>query len=185
MQKTKKIAEILSEAGQNGNIKAETYKDVKRPQNGNLGGVNRYDFFIGIDPGVNTGFAIWNTATKSFDMIATTMIHRAMTIIAAYNAQHRIKVIVEDARKRVWFGDADSRQKRSGAGIREGVGSVKRDCSILEEFLTDNCIDFEMKHPIKGGTKLSAELFERSTNYDGRTSKHSRDAALLVYKRTN
>ena len=34
-----------------------------------------------------------------------------------------LQLIIEDARKRTWFGGADARQARSGAGIREGFVS--------------------------------------------------------------
>lgn len=145
---------------------------------------SQYDLFIGIDAGTKTGFAVWNTAQKRFGLIGTLMIHEAMDMVKELmSSGTKVKVIVEDSRKRKWFGNADARQAKSGAGIREGIGSVKRDCVIWEDFLTDNKIDFEMVHPIKGGTKLSADVFKRSMKYEGRTSEHSRDAALLVYGR--
>ena len=87
---------------------------------------------------------------------------------------------MEDARKRKWFGPR-SQEKQQGAG------SVKRDCSIWEDFLTEinknseNKITFEMLHPIKGATKLNKEMFQKITGITSATSEHARDAFMLVY----
>ena len=100
------------------------------------------DFIVGVDAGTNTGIAIWDVANKKFELIKTTMIHRAFDIVKDYHSKHSIKVRVEDARKRTWFGNA-------GRERLKGVGSVNRDCAIWEDFLTDNKIPFEMVHPKK------------------------------------
>ena len=131
--------------------------------------------FIGVDPGVKTGLAIWNSSTKKFDLITTTTITRAMEHIRQYvTAGHDVTVRVEDARKRKWFGErAESKQ--------QGAGSVKRDASIWEDHLKEQELKYEMIHPIKGATKLSKEQFFKMTGYTGLTSEHSRDAAMMVF----
>ena len=88
----------------------------------------------------------------------------------------------EDARLRTWFGGADKRQARSGAGIREGVGSVKRDCGIWHEFLADLGVPFMPVKPEAHSTKWTAEHFARVTGWTKRTNNHGRDAAVLVYE---
>ncbi len=132
--------------------------------------------YIGIDPGVKTGFATWDAYNKEFLEIETLKIHEAFDIIQEYKACYSIYVIVEDARQRKWYGN-NSRDKQQGAG------SVKRDCKIWEDFLKDNKISFEMIHPKKGFTKLNKIQFENITGWKRRTSEHSRDAGMLVYKR--
>ena len=64
-----------------------------------------------------------------------------------------------------------------------GAGSVKRDAVIWEEFCIDNGIKFFSVPPAKGLTKWSAQTFSEVTGWQGRTSNHGRDAALLVYGR--
>ncbi len=64
---------------------------------------------------------------------------------------------------------------------QQGAGSVKRDCKIWEDFLTDLDIPFEMVAPRKGMTKYSAAAFKKLTGYEGKTSEHARDAAMLVF----
>ena len=63
----------------------------------------------------------------------------------------------------------------------QGVGSVKRDCTIWEDFLKDLNVSFEMVAPKRNVTKLTHEQFVRLTGYDKRTNEHNRDAAMLVF----
>jgi hypothetical protein len=90
-------------------------------------------------------------------------------------------VIFEDARQRRWFGSRDRNQIKYGAGVREGVGSVKRDCLIWEEFLLDLGVPFIARSPKSGSTKKNARHFEVLTGWKARTNEHARDAALIVY----
>ena len=136
----------------------------------------KYTKIIGVDTGVNTGFAVWDAINKKFISIETLPIHKA--ILKIIDLRHEnIFVRVEDARQRKWFGNA-------GKEVLQGVGSVKRDAIIWEEFLNDYQIAFEMIHPIKGGTKLNSETFKSITKWTGRTTSHSRDAALMVFQFT-
>lgn len=136
--------------------------------------------YIGIDPGTNTGFAAWDSEEKRFLEIKTLMIHQAIQLVKdyAYVNQNRkpIKVVFEDARQRTWFGE------RSFSKL-QGAGSVKRDCSIWEEFLKDYKIEYWAKPPIKGMTKISDERFRTISGWRSRTSNHARDAAMLVIGR--
>lgn len=136
---------------------------------------------VGIDTGVHTGVAIWNTREKKFEKIYTTKIAKAMEdVLILHNTTAEIKIFVEDARKRKWF-QSSAKSRDEERKMLQGVGSVKRDAQIWEEFLTDKCIDFEMVHPKDNRTKLSAQLFAKYTKYEARTSEHSRDAAMLVF----
>lgn len=138
-----------------------------------------------IDPGKQTGYAEYQPSNHKLVAVATLQIHQAMhhLIRCAHNRGESLRVVIEDARLRTWFGSADARQKRSGAGIREGVGSVKRDCTIWEDFLTDLGVSYQLMKPAAGGTKWNAEKFNRLTGWTWRTSEHGRDAALLIWGR--
>lgn len=135
-----------------------------------------FSMLIGIDVGVKTGFAIYDTKSKSFSKIQTLKIHDAMDIVKkefALNGQS-LKVYFEDARQRRWFGN-------SGREKLQGAGSVKRDSSIWEDFLISLNIQFEMIPPKRNATKLSVSVFAKLTGYKERTSEHGRDAAMLVF----
>lgn len=134
---------------------------------------------IGIDPGTHTGIAIWDTREGRFLSLETLPIHQAMVKVMVWkdNVGDDLQVVFEDARQRTWFGHGDTNAKLQGAG------SVKRDCSIWEDFCRDYNISYWAKPPIKGATKVSADYFKMVSHYQGRTSEHSRDAAMLVIGR--
>ena len=133
---------------------------------------------VGIDPGVITGFAVWDDATRSFKEIASLKIHEAMQKIIEMKPD---LVVFEDARQRSWFGGRDAKQQKFGAGVREGAGSVKRDCTIWEEFLKDLGVKYLALAPAAKGTKWEVDKFRSVTGWVGRTSQHARDAAVLVF----
>jgi hypothetical protein len=139
---------------------------------------------IGIDPGVQTGYAAWDAVAGQFAAIRTLAIHEAMAYVYEVHRSGMLhSVTFEDARMRKFFEAADARQAKSGAGIREGIGSIKRDCSIWADYLGAYGIPYKSVAPSAGSTKWSAEYFQRVTGWAGRTSNHARDAAVLVLGR--
>ena len=137
---------------------------------------------IGIDCGVKTGFAVADKGVLT--RVETLTITKAMEAVKEIHGKYPDMIVkIEDARKRTWFGSMDARQAKSGAGVREGVGSVKRDCSIWEQFCVEQGIKYELVHPSANATKKKAEDFKRMTGWTGRTNEHGRDAAMLVFKR--
>lgn len=137
-----------------------------------------YDVFIGIDPGVKTGIAYYYRKEKKLISVSTEKIHKALEAIDFTLKIHnkaRILVRIEDARLRKFI------QKEKGREVLQGVGSVKRDCQIWEDFLEDRGIDYELLAPAAGRTKWKPDYFTKVTGYTGKTSNHGRDAAALVY----
>lgn len=135
--------------------------------------------YIGIDPGTHTGVAVWDSREGKFLTLETLPIHRAISkvVFIAEIYKGDVQVVFEDARKRTWYGNGDTNAKLQGAG------SVKRDCSIWEDLCKDYGIPFQAIPPVKGATKVTAEYFKMISHYEGRTSEHSRDAAMLVIGR--
>ena len=114
-------------------------------------------------------------------MVDTMTITKAMEIVKA-NVEltksfgGEVVVFFEDARKRSWFGHA-SRERLQGAG------SVKRDCAIWETFCAELGVECRKIAPKHNTTKLTAAQFRVLTGWQGRTSEHGRDAAMLVFGR--
>lgn len=135
---------------------------------------------VGIDPGTKTGFAV--SINEKLATVKTLRIDEAlkeMLILKDFWAGRGfIKVYIEDARQRKWFG------KSSDAKL-QGAGSIKRDCVIWEDFLKANNFDYVLvsPHSQKGLTKVKQANFINMTKWTGRTSEHSRDAALLIFGR--
>lgn len=130
-----------------------------------------YDFIIGIDPGVATGVAILED--EKLIQVRTMMLHQALEKIR-FCSKMKIFVRLEDARKRNWFGE-------SGREQLQGAGSIKRDCKIWEDFLTEYHIPFELVAPKNNKTKIDAKLFARITGWKALTTQHARDAGMLVF----
>lgn len=141
-------------------------------------------YYIGIDTGTNTGFAVWDNRQERYLAVSCVKIHVAMREVERWVNQAarestRVCVRVEDARKRDWFGRPMTREEERAK--LQGVGSVKRDCSIWEDFLEDLGVEYQMVHPKNIATKMKAEPFKYLTKWDERTNEHARDAAMLVF----
>ena len=135
----------------------------------------KFDLIIGIDPGVNTGFAIWDVKKQSLKKVESNIAFYVEEICKiGFGTGLKILVRFEDARLRTWFGKAGREQL-------QGAGSIKRDCSRWEEFLTHNQIPFEQVAPRNNRTKMSANEFKRLTGWVSKTNEHSRDAAMLIF----
>lgn len=132
-------------------------------------------FLIGIDPGVKTGLATWDRKEQRFTLVQSSGILDALNQVLAFvKVYGEVELWFEDARLRKWFGKA-GREKLQGAG------SIKRDCSIWQEFCEKHCIKFLPIKPAAGSTKWNANRFKKTTGWNGKTNEHSRDAALLIF----
>lgn len=135
---------------------------------------------IGIDTGVNTGFAVAADRGNGgqLEQVESLSITQAMLKV-----QHQVQtwgiqnvcLYIEDARQRTWF--------TGGREKAQGVGSVKRDAQIWEDWCKEQGFKFLMIHPAANATKKKATDFKRMTGWVGRTNEHARDAAMLVFKR--
>lgn len=137
--------------------------------------------YCGIDTGTHTGFAVWDSELRMFRSLETIPLHRALFRVAELAKDNDVCVIIEDARQRKWL--PQERNVSESRGRLMGAGSVKRDAVIWEEFCKDYGIKYRMQSPQRGLTKWSKESFKAVTGWTGRTSKHARDAALLVFGR--
>jgi hypothetical protein len=143
--------------------------------------MKKYELYIGIDTGTETGFAEWSRPLRKLTIVDSLMIHQAMTRITALQADkpRQFFVRVEDARLRTWIPKMPTASRERGR--REGAGSVKRDAKILEDFLTDLGVDFELVAPKNNKTKVTQDYFSSLTGWKGKTNQHARDAAMMVF----
>lgn len=137
--------------------------------------------FVGIDPGVQTGFAAWDGKARKFVEVDTLNIVQALSRVLHYRGDEGTSPVVymEDARQRKWIPREQSLSQFKGRAM--GAGSVKRDCQIWEDFCFQHGIEFHAVPPRKGATKWEPDYFKKVTGWTGRTSNHARDAALLVF----
>lgn len=112
--------------------------------------------------------------------------HIALELVKQWKARAeadgtRLIVRVEDARQRKWFGHDEWKTAEERKKKLQGVGSVKRDSSIWDDFLADLGVEYQMVPPRYNVTKLTQEQFQAMTGWKKRTNEHKRDAAMLVY----
>lgn len=130
---------------------------------------------VGIDPGVNTGLALYAPLLKQYEAVKTLGAIEAMLTVQRLAIEGRIKlVVIEDARLRKWFGT-------KGREALQGAGSIKRECAIWIDWLNHNAIPHRVVSPQGKGAKVNAERFAKLTGWTQRTSEHARDAAMLVF----
>lgn len=82
--------------------------------------------YIGIDPGKKTGFAVWDHDARYLAEVATLSITQAMEkvrMMADILGRENIRLYIEDARQRTWFGN-------SGPEKWKGAGSICRDSTM-------------------------------------------------------
>lgn len=138
--------------------------------------------YVGIDTGVHTGFSEWDSKKRILLSVCALPIHEAMDRVKALHNLHgeNLVVRVEDPRQRTWFGTERMTREEERKKL-QGVGSVKRDATIWEDFLKDLGVKFEMVAPKRNVTKLTQETFKRYTGWSSKTNEHGRDAAMLIY----
>jgi hypothetical protein len=130
---------------------------------------------VGIDPGVNTGFSIWDLNSKALKVVKSATIVEAMRQVESmcvFSSLH--SVVFEDARMRTWFG-------AKGRESLQGAGSIKRDCQIWEEWLKHLGCQYKAVSPKQKGVKIDAARFAKITGWTARTNEHGRDSAMLVW----
>lgn len=134
-------------------------------------------FLVGIDPGTKTGVALWDRQEKKLLRAETVGIIEALDMVEKWFSgtvlKNEVELRFEDARLRRWFGNSDRERL-------QGVGSVKRDSAIWQEFCEFHGIKFKAIAPKNNRTKTTPHYFKRLTGWQKRTSEHARDAAMLI-----
>ena len=132
---------------------------------------------IGIDPGVNTGIAVYEDG--ELHLLQTIEPHQ----IAWYFSQYQVEplfVVFEDSRlqSHVWV---PSQSKGIAANIARKVGMVDAWCYLIERVCDEYDIAYMRISPKAKGGKVDAELFKKVTRWDKRSNQHERDAAMVAW----
>ena len=143
---------------------------------------------IGIDP--DKGWAEYDTVTKKLLDVETVdfwgIITRIMTTTQLIGDEAKIYCEAPQKNAPVWTkGKTITKDVLAiKMKIAQDVGRNKCKAELIGEYCLRNNIRFEFVKPTKKSlTKLKAEDFKKITGYEGRTSEHGRDAAMLVYGR--
>lgn len=136
---------------------------------------------VGIDPGVNVGFALSHKGKLL--QLATLSFWEVVAELEALAEGARIHVYIEDPnanRPTFHKKGADNAAKREK--ISQNVGMNKRDAQLLiqkVELLGVSVVPI----PPRGSKITDAALFRKLTGWEATSSQHARDAAMLVLGR--
>lgn len=140
----------------------------------------KYRYYIGIDCGVKTGYALYDREQKKLLRVCSKTILSAINEVRQVDMNNpgQVMVRVEDPRMRKWI--PWQKDEKAERGRNRGAGSVMRDAQIWEEFLVEVAIPFELVAPKNNKTKVKDEYFKTITGWKQPTNEHGRDAAMLV-----
>ena len=130
---------------------------------------------IGIDPGKNTGIAIYRDGalcelhTLSPDMIESLLVR-----------VHPDLVVFEDSRKQ---SPVFSRgvSARATLKIARNVGEIDQLCRQIAEMCRRLGLFSVGVSPLRKGAKFNAERFAAVMGWTQRSNQHERDAAMVAY----
>lgn len=150
---------------------------------------NKNNYQIGIDPGSNTGLAIWNRHTKELTLHQFKSHGEAAIFVYTLvkDTPGEYHIIIEDARlvtknaRRIPRKFLSPELIAKSAAKQQGVGYVKgysKDWEAIAKLLK---VSYELRPPMN--TKYTVEDFRRLTGIiTTKTQDHIRDAGLLVFK---
>lgn len=130
---------------------------------------------LGIDPGLSTGFAIFeggklvNLQTGSPWDMAGMIAHLKPA-----------RVVFEDSRlqSNVWSAVGT---KAAACKIARNVGQIDAWCAYIVAVCEDNQVAAHGISPKGKGKKVGAEEFGRITGWAGASNQHARDAAMVAW----
>jgi predicted RNase H-like nuclease (RuvC/YqgF family) len=138
-----------------------------------------HPYYIGIDPGIKTGMALWHK-NKGFIWIKTLKLHSVFHHFELATQGSDFKVFIENPNTYVPFNKTSSAAQDAR---RQGAGAVKQTYKHIIEYLEDYKIPYQPTRLQGGLKKVSSEFFKKQTGWKESTDVHSRDAALLIYGR--
>lgn len=141
----------------------------------------RTDLIIGVDPGVETGYALWCRSQKQFIELVTLTFWSAYDRILSFGPSD-VEVFIENPDShRVMYRRTESVEaSNKREKMASNIGSNRREATLLIERLQTLGYTVTAVRPITA-RKWTAEQFSRYTRYQGRTSQHVRDAGRLVF----
>ena len=130
---------------------------------------------IGIDPGKNTGIAIYDPTRKVLTEVYMAKFWDAVELMRGLSRQDTV-VIELPASKHVHHDEAVNKGAIQRTGVN--VGSVIRESELLIELAGILKLPCIIQRP---GGKTKAKAFKKITGWTGRTNQHNRDAGMLCY----
>lgn len=150
--------------------------------------------YVGIDPGVKTGWAIYSSSRRKLIDVRTKSF--LQVLVAANEIEVGVHEIIDEDDEVIFCIESPGLNKptfprnvnrRVIERISRNVGANCREAELLISCIGEygfRVIKCRPKRNKLSRGKMKAKEFQRLTGYEGRTSQHGRDAALLVWGRS-
>jgi len=133
--------------------------------------VSRYT--VAIDPGKDTGFAVYDRIEKKLIRLETTDFCNAYhTIITEYSKAYAVVVEVPTTKANFTKSKNDSPIKN------HNIGRVCRESELMADMLEFAGMNVIRQRP---AGKKDASAFARITGWKGQTNPHKRDAGMMAF----
>lgn len=133
---------------------------------------------IGIDPGIVSGFAIYETNQKALTEVTSVKLFKLFELLKWQHYNEEVAVYIEDPHTWKPFG-----KMVHNASVLQGAGAVKQTFNHIVELMDHLKIPY-FKTKLQGSMKKTkADYFNKITGWEGKTNEHGRDAAMLVFGR--
>ena len=133
---------------------------------------------ISIDPGLNTGIAIYEDG-KLTELLTIEPIN--LTDMLSHYCGEPVFIAFEDSRlqSHIWI---PSQSKGVAANIARKVGMVDAWCYMIERLCESYDIAYMRVSPKAKGEKLTSAQFQAITKWPGKSNQHERDAAMVAWQ---
>lgn len=140
---------------------------------------NNTRYYIGIDPGVNTGYAVWDALERELVKVGCVDFLEMVKMLEAINPME-YTVIIEDPNLNAptFFHKETDRRKREK--ISQNVGANKRDAQLLIQLCQRRGLEFQPRRPSQGkwSSAVCRSIIRQKISPD---NSHTRDAVRLVW----
>lgn len=134
---------------------------------------------FGIDPGKNTGLAVYNDGKL---LSLYTLIDKIdkTGFLFSLPGDHKL-VVIEDSRLQPYF-DRPGQNERAQTKIARDIGKIDKQCDEIEYLCEKNGVPLIRISPKGKGAKVDSKQFNAITGWVGRSNQHERDAAMVAWR---
>lgn len=136
-------------------------------------------FFVGIDPGINTGYAVYDAHLKEIVKMETTTFWSVFELIETHYPFNTVIVIETPKKTRLYARQDGLEGHRQREKVAANAGGNAREAELLADGLELSGYTVLRITPTRH--KLDAREFARITKITEKTNQHVRDAVMLVF----
>jgi len=154
-------------------------------------------FFLGIDPGRNTGIAIYQVSKKrlvklmlldfwgtiklldTFEKVIKEELAKETVLPGELDFETDLEIVIEDPQLNEPAFVRPGTTERMMRKIAQDVGRNKENAFLFMEYMNKRRIRFRQVQPKT--RKWDAEEMKKFTGWQGSSNEHNRDAAKLVF----